>query len=284
MDSLDQSERIKLIHQIRSAAGLLLVVSGGLLFLDQYLHTGWISLAILPTVGVLAYLYGIRLRYEPLIILGGILSGLGVGAVIAFTPIGHNPGILWQLGNVMQFFGLGWLSVTIATRIFIHRTAWWSLLLAGIFGSLGACLLYTDVGWADLVLYGSLGVALPLIAWGLGAKLVGLIIPGSLVVGAGPGIYMAWGATSEPNGLVQTGVMLVWFAFGWLLITVLSRVIVSRFAWWPLIPGGILAVVGCGLYIGGDPDNALGFIGNTGSIGLMIFGLYLLLMRKGIHR
>jgi hypothetical protein len=129
-----------------------------------------------------------------------------------------------------------------------------------------------------------LGIALPLIAWGLGAKLVGLIIPGSLLVGAGPGIYMAWGVNSEPNGLVQTGVMLVWFAFGWLLITVLSRVIVSRFAWWPLIPGGILAVVGCGLYIGGDPDNALGFIGNTGSIGLMIFGLYLLLMRKGIHR
>jgi hypothetical protein len=41
--------------------------------------------------------------------------------------------------------------------------------------------------------------------------------------------------------------------------------------------------VGTGLYIGGDPTRALGFIGNTGSIALMIFGLYLLLMRKGIH-
>ena len=42
-------------------------------------------------------------------------------------------------------------------------------------------------------------------------------------------------------------------------------------------------MVGWGLYIGGDSDNALGFISNTGGIALMIFGLYLLLMRKGIH-
>jgi hypothetical protein len=68
-----------------------------------------------------------------------------------------------------------------------------------------------------------------------------------------------------------------------LLITIAARRVTHKAVWWPLIPGGILAVVGTGLYIGGDPTHAMGFIGNTGSIALMIFGLYLLLMRKGIH-
>jgi hypothetical protein len=77
--------------------------------------------------------------------------------------------------------------------------------------------------------------------------------------------------------------MLSWFAFGWALITACARMITHKYIWWPLIPGGILIMVGMGLYIGGDPRNALGFIGNTGSIALMIFGLYLLLMRKSIH-
>jgi hypothetical protein len=60
----------------------------------------------------------------------------------------------------------------------------------------------------------------------------------------------------------------------------MMRVASEKFVWWPLIPGGLLAVVGWGLYIGGDPGNALAFIGNTGSIGLIIFGVYLLLLRR----
>ena len=78
--------------------------------------------------------------------------------------------------------------------------------------------------------------------------------------------------------------MLVILAIGWGLITVFSRVITDKFTWWPLIPAGILAMTGWGLYIGGNPDNALGFIGNTGSIVLIILGIYLLLLRHGISR
>jgi len=76
----------------------------------------------------------------------------------------------------------------------------------------------------------------------------------------------------------------VCFALGWGLIILFSRVTTQKFIWWPLIPGGLLAVVGWGLYIGGDPHNAVSFIGNTGSIGVIIFGLYLLLLRKGIQK
>jgi hypothetical protein len=78
--------------------------------------------------------------------------------------------------------------------------------------------------------------------------------------------------------------MLVIFALGWGLITVFSRFIINKFIWWPLIPGGVLAMVGWGLYIGGNPGNALSFIGNTGSIGLIIFGIYLLLWRTELRK
>ena len=45
-----------------------------------------------------------------------------------------------------------------------------------------------------------------------------------------------------------------------------------------------MAVVGWGLYIGGNPDNASTFISNTGSVALIIIGLYLLLIRRGIQQ
>jgi len=66
-------------------------------------------------------------------------------------------------------------------------------------------------------------------------------------------------------------------------VTIFARVQTLKFVWWPLIPGGILAMVGWGLYIGGNPSRAVGFIGNSGSIALLIFGIYILLIRRGIH-
>lgn len=279
MDTLENSGKIR--PQFRSIAGGLLVVAGAMLFLDQYMKTGWLSLVIMPGAGLFLYIWGIRARLESLLIPGGILAGLGLGWAMAM----RNPqaGLDWQTGSLLIFFALGWLAVTAGTRVFTVKTDWWALIPAGVLGGLGIYLLTTNLHWMDLALWLGLGVALPLLVWGLAERMLGLIIPGSLLLGIGPGLYHAWGLARASNGLVSTGIMLVWFALGWFLILVFTRMIRQKVAWWPLIPGGILAMVGCGLYIGGDPSNALGFIGNTGSIGLMIFGLYLLLMRKGIH-
>jgi len=51
-----------------------------------------------------------------------------------------------------------------------------------------------------------------------------------------------------------------------------------------LIPGGILAMVGSGLYIGGNPENAAAFLQNTGSIGLVLLGIYLILLKFGLKK
>jgi len=97
-------------------------------------------------------------------------------------------------------------------------------------------------------------------------------------------VYLAWGTGMAPNALSQTGLMLVCIAFGWIMITVFSRKVTDQFIWWPLIPGGIIAMTGWGLYIGGNPGEAASFIGNTGSVGLIVLGMYLLLLRRGIKK
>jgi hypothetical protein len=282
MNTIEHSHPLRLSN-FRLVIGTLLVLSGGLLFLDRYLQTGWLSLAVLPGSAAFLFLWGIRLRHHHLMLAGGLIGGLGAGAVAAFRPGAGPQSLVDQFGFQALYLGIGWCVVVAARAALTTKPGWWGMVPGGILVSLGYCLLFTPLRWVDFVFYLACGIGAPLLIWGLIARLIGLVIPGCLLVTTGPGIFMAWQSPESASPLVHTGVMLVWFALGWLLITISGRVTVRRFFWWPLIPGSILAMVGWGLYIGGDPDNALGFIGNTGSIGLMIFGLYLLLMRKGIH-
>ena len=160
---------------------------------------------------------------------------------------------------------------------------WWTAIPAGVLFGIGYCLAFSAARIFDFALYIGIGLGIAFLGIGIFKRLLGLIIAGCILFSIGLGIYMAWGRTNGVNAVASTGTMLVWFGLGWGMITVFSRAIIEKFIWWPLIPGGILAVVGCGLYIGGNPGNALSFIGNTGSIAIIIFGIYLLLMRRGIR-
>lgn len=281
MDAFDSHP--EKITNFRSVAGLVLILAGGALFLDRYLQTGWLSFVVLPSIGLFLYAWGIRFHHQGLILAGGVLGGVGAGSSAIYSQAGSQPAVWTQIGLLAFYTGIGWLAVTAGTALFTSRPQWWTLLPAGAIGGLGACLVFSRQGWGDYVLYISMGVGAAFLLWAFAVRLFGLAIPGCLIIGAGLGTYIGWYAPGIESNLVRTGIMLVWFALGWGLITLSGRVILQRYIWWPLIPGGILAMVGWGLYIGGDPDNALGFISNTGSIALMIFGLYLLLMRKGIH-
>jgi hypothetical protein len=267
----------------RLIGGVALVSIGVVILLDRYLKTGWLALIILPAVGLFFLLSGIRAHAIQLIIPGGILSGFGIAAFIILSAI-LKPSWQSRVGMALLAFAVGWGAITLAAAYSTNRILLWPLVPASIIGSLGATFLFSPLRPVDFALYMATSLGLVFILWGTYDHLIGLIIPGCLLIGLGPGTYLAWGTTHEASSLAQVGIQMVWFALGWGLITVFSRVITETFIWWPLIPGGILAMVGWGLYIGGNPDNAVSFIGNTGSIGLIIFGLYLLLWRKGIQR
>ena len=262
-------------------AGILLLASGSAILLDQRLHTGWLSQAAAITAGLLILAGGLWIRSLLGILAGGLLTSLSAGGFFLLGGLD----LAWngRLGSFLMFFGAGWLVLFIFALIFLQQRLWWMVVPGGLFTSLGASFLFTTVRILDVALYLGVGTALPLLAWGASRRLIGLIIPGCLLLGSTAGVYLGWESHTQGSALAHTGIMLVVFGLGWLLITVLSRVITTSIVWWPLIPGGILAVVGWGLYIGGDPGNAISFISNTGSIALILFGIYLLLLRRGIQ-
>ncbi len=225
--------------------------------------------------------YGIKYQNQFYHLIGWIIFLCGI---ISVFIIRFDTQVIYNLGLFFTLFGFSWLGFFITTYVFSKKIVFWAVLPFFIFSSLGAVFLFSRLRFLDFMFFIGLGIAISLLSSGLYWKIFGLMIPGSLLAGIIPGVYFPWQQTVNSNPLLQTGMMLVWFALGWGFITVFSRVQTQAFVWWPLIPGGILAMVGWGLYIGGSPESAVGFIGNTGSIALIIFGIYILLMKKGLHR
>lgn len=269
------------LHQYALVAGTILVISGLLLLLDQRLKTQWLTLSIPAFISLAFILFGMIRKRVWWSVIGLILAGLGTALVLFFAPTVKLDATT-KLGYSLLAQGISWLLIFVLLAIYLRELTWWSLLIAATSFALAFVFTSKRQSLLEFTLYLSLAIGIVLLAWGVIKKKLALIIPGLIVITSGAGVYFGWSAPESPGGLQKTGVMLVWFALGWVLITVVSRIIDKRFIWWPLIPGGILMTVGSGLYIGGNPENALGFIGNTGSIGLILIGVYLIFLKIGM--
>ena len=94
----------------------------------------------------------------------------------------------------------------------------------------------------------------------------GLLVPGGILTGLGVGVVVA--AQDGPGEAVVLGLGL-----GFVAITVLDAVLgEGQAAWWPLIPGGILTLVG-GSQIAGIRDIGV----YLGPVVLIVVGVLLLL-------
>lgn len=267
---------------IATVAGLSLIATGLVFLGEQYIKTGWLIPVALPLIGAVFLGSMVRQQRLGMIIPGSLTLASGIGVLLALV-VYKGAGWAHQLGVFLLAFSLGWLLITAITHFVGIKTARWTLIPAGAIFSVGASFYWGDLSLVSFVFFIVTGFGLVLLFTGIFTRLFGLILAGALMVSIGPGIYFGWNADAGPNALAQTGIMLVWFSLGWGTVTVIYRALFHKFIWWPLIPGGILAMVGWGLYIGGNPGNALSFIGNTGSIGLIVFGAYLLLMKRGLH-
>lgn len=272
----------ELTRKYRLILGMILIAGGISVIADYYLGTRWVKLMVVFLSGLYFLVEGVRTRQMGFLVAGSILSSLTAGLWLAY--IGSDVFSLKnQTGAFLALFAVGWLLIPLLSARFALKKALWALVPGGALAAVGAWLLQSPARAVDLLLYLAAALALAFLVWGMYERLFGLVIPGCLLLGIGAGVYNAWGATGEPNGLVRIGMMLVWFAFGWGLIVLFGRVLMDKLIWWPLIPAGVLAMAGWGLYIGGNPENALYFISNSGSVGLIIIGLYLLLLRRGIQ-
>src|SRR5512146_501896 len=88
----------------------------------------------------------------------------------------------------------------------------------------------------------------------------GYLVPGGILTGLGIGIALQdtfrW--SDETTG----GVIVLGLGLGFVSIWVIGQVVnVQRALWWPLVPGGILSVVGGALLVGGDAIRVLDWWG-----------------------
>ena len=271
-------------QQYSPLIGVVLVVSGLLFLLDQRIQTNWLSLALPVFISMIILASGIISKRKILLVPGFICFGLSSAFFIFFQQIIEPEQKLILVGAGIGSFSLSWFLLFLALAVLQKRTTWWALFVATISCAVSLNFFFANQTLLNFVFTISIAIAIVFLLWGMKKHNLGLLIPAWLISTIGAGVFFAWSGQVDANGLQQTGTMLVWFALGWILITVSSRVFSHKFVWWPLIPGGVLAMVGSGLYIGGNPSNALGFVQNTGSIGLIMFGVYLILLKYGMKK
>jgi hypothetical protein len=267
----------------RGLVGAALVVSGSLALIDQVLRLGWLAPVSVLAGGCVLLYGGYRFHAPGFVIAGWIICGFGLGLAMGINMNGSWT-IIQRIGFVFLSTGAGFALISTSLQRWYSKFVWWPIIPLAVLASIGYALIATPLRIVDFALSLGIGLGLGFLIIGLVKKWIGMIIPGCILIGTGLGVYIPWGTQYASTVLSKTGTMLVLFGIGWVLIAVFGRMIIDKFIWWPLIPGGLQAVVGWGLFIGGEPGNAVNFIGNTGSIVILILGLYLLLIRRSIRQ
>ncbi len=131
--------------------------------------------------------------------------------------------------------------------------------------------------WMGLLIMPGLGLAFVL--GGLIGRNAGLLVPGGILSGLGAGAYLVAEPFAAASEMAQGGLFLLAFAGGWALIVLLSWFIGQRVLW-PLIPGGILAVIGALLLGGGTGLQILEWAGRLWPVALVLGGLAVLFRRR----
>jgi CDP-diglyceride synthetase len=150
------------------------------------------------------------------------------------------------------------------------------LIVIGVLALVGQ-FVQTDL-WGILILP-VMGIGF--LVWGLVTRRAGLLIPGGILSGLGLGVVLTEGPLLHVAGEdAQGAIIMLCFAAGWALITLLSVLFTEQKMWWPLIPGAIMAFVGVALLAGSAGLQALELLGKVWPVFLIAFGLYLLLMRS----
>lgn len=99
----------------------------------------------------------------------------------------------------------------------------------------------------------------------------GYLVPGGIMTGLGAGIVASESLTL--GGEQTGGAVVLGLGLGFLAIWVIGALVhVERHHWWPIVPGGILAVVGVALLIGGQAVDLLDYWG----VVAVAFGLFIL--------
>jgi hypothetical protein len=129
----------------------------------------WEWSAIFPLgLGLLFLVWGSATRTLGLLIPGGILTGIGAGALLLAGPFSHLEESA-SGGLFLVSFGAGWLLTTLTAALFMRRLVWWPLIPGGIMLLTGGALL---IGGPALVALAYFGQGWPLVLIVIGLYLL----------------------------------------------------------------------------------------------------------------
>jgi hypothetical protein len=134
---------------------------------------------------------------------------------------------------------------------------------------------FLDFNWDNVGVYFLPALGAIFVLAGILTRQAGLFVPGGILSGIGWGAVLVTGPFSG-TGDTEGGVFMLAFAAGWALITLLTAVFTEKTFWWPLIPGGIMAVIGGGLLFGGIFMQGLTLLGQIWPVFLIGLGVYVL--------
>ena len=101
----------------------------------------------------------------------------------------------------------------------------------------------------------------------------GFLVPGGIMTGLGIGIIY------EDRLRAEGAPVLLGLGLGFISIYVISRVRGRMPAdWWPLIPGGVLTVIG--LFLAAGQTGLLGAVGRWWPLVLIVIGLYIIFRQR----
>ncbi len=114
------------------------------------------------------------------------------------------------------------------------------------------------------------------LVWGTVARLAGLLIAGGVLGGLGVGVLVAEEAFASATGDQKGGIIVLGLALGFLLIPPLARLVTGAIHWWAVVVGGVLALIGAGLIIGGPALDVLNVVGRLWPLALIAVGVFLI--------
>ena len=147
--------------------GAALIAIGLLLFVGQFANSAQLGLLFLPALGFIFIAWGIGVHRFGLMIPGGILSGLGLGAFMA-ASLGTLP-VETRGASVLLSLAAGFAISTPLSLFFSPRAQWWALIVAGFLALAGGALL---IGGAAVDALQLAGYLWPLVLIALGTCLI----------------------------------------------------------------------------------------------------------------
>ena len=155
------------------------------------------------------------------------------------------------------------------------------LIAGGILILVGAMSLLARFTNLSPMLY-PLGLGIIFLAWGLLARVSGLLVPGGILTGIFAGTALLEGTLKSASEPLRGGAFLAAFAAGWVLISLLTIYTESPRKWWswPLYPAAVLALVSLALFTGETGLKVLEASGYIWPLALIGLGIFLVLKRR----